>query len=93
MALTDRSMALFFSTTLEDGGKEREGSKSSKEWNAESFRPKAEKLLIKTKLTGPGPWAELVGKLQITMVERDLMGTFESASLSERLNIFRKVCF
>eukprot|EP00026_Physarum_polycephalum_P006892 Phypoly_transcript_06945.p1 GENE.Phypoly_transcript_06945~~Phypoly_transcript_06945.p1 ORF type:complete len:538 (+),score=102.51 Phypoly_transcript_06945:89-1615(+) len=98
MALSDRSMAMFFSNTFEpekdDGkgrGKDGEGSKGSREWNAEAFRAKAEKLFVKSKLSGPGPWVELTGKLQITPVERDLMTTFESASLSERLNIFRKM--
>ena len=55
------------------------------------FRSKVERLFVKSKLAGPGPWEELASKLQITQAERDLMATFESASLSERLNIFRKV--
>ena len=57
------------------------------------FRSKVERLFVKSKLAGPGPWEELASKLQITQAERDLMATFESASLSERLNIFRKVIF
>lgn len=98
MALADRTMAMFFSNQLEEGegerGRKREGEGEGMVGVAEGvelFKSKAERLFVRSKLAGPGPWAELTEKLQITHVERDLMMTFESASLAERINIFKKV--
>jgi hypothetical protein len=88
MSLADRSMAIFFSNQFEEG-KDSEGSLK----DLALFRVKMEKLLIKAKLTGPGPWGELYQKNQITQVERDLMVTFEAASISERISIFKKACY
>lgn len=87
MALAERSMGLFFSDQIEEEAIKKEGT--SKDMAA--FKVKMEKTLIKVKLAGQGPWADLFQKKLITQVERDLMVTCEAASLPERLAIFKKV--
>jgi len=81
MSLADRSMAMFFSAQFE-GGKDKD---------AALFRTKIEKLLVKAKLAGQGPWVELYQKTQITQTERDLMVAYETASLPERIAIFKQM--
>lgn len=76
-------MAIFFSSHFE------ESSDTTKDQAL--FKNRMEKLLVKSKLAGPGPWAELYQKNQISQVERDLLVSYEGASLAERVSIFKKV--